>query len=156
MPLLFISGLQVFQSLIKLRVEIALQKSELQTITLPANAVHWYEEGREILIHGKMFDIKTYSITDGIFTAQGIFDDQETEVVKLLGHFGEKEQAMCIIKLLVLSQTLFGITIFSFFYSFVEIKQPSFPGIFLTYLDPYLNFMKPPPWPFSFFRQLRF
>lgn len=138
-------GLQAFQSFIKMRVEIALEKSALLTIKLPADQVQWFEEGREILVDGKMFDIKSYSITDGLFTAQGIFDEKETEVVRMMGHFGEKEQQAFIIRLLLLSHCFLCIIFLSFKNNasvFIELLYQQFS---INYHSPYLGLFFPPP-----------
>src|SRR5687767_10293251 len=100
-------GLQVFQYSIKKRMEASLETEALTRIRIPATDVVWYEEGREIMVQGKMFDIKTYSISNGIFTAEGIFDEEETEVVnRLNGHWSEKQQTHVVIQLLLLSHCL--------------------------------------------------
>lgn len=139
-------GLQAFQFYIKLRVEASLERDALHIVTLPATEVHWYEEGREILVDGKMFDIKTYSITDGVFTAQGIFDEEETEIVQLLnGHWSDKEQTQVIVQLLLLSHCiiLFGLFLVSFGISLHANKPASL--IRLLYTSPLLSIISPPP-----------
>lgn len=145
-PLLFMGRLQAFQFYIKQRMEASLERDALQTITLPAAEVQWYEEGREILIEGKMFDIKTYSITNGVFTAQGVFDEKETEVVKLLnGHWSDQEQTHVVIQLLLLSHCLIALTFYCC--SFLLIIKRSKPLSYYStrYLKPYLTIISPPP-----------
>jgi len=138
-------GLQAFQLYIKQRMEKALQEENLQTITLPVSEVHWYEKGREILVEGKMFDIESYSIEGEIFTATGVFDEHETRVVEMLGHFGDDEQNNFIIKLLLLTQSFIAFTIFSFFISFW--KHLSVINILFSpsYSSPFLMKQFPPP-----------
>jgi len=71
-------GLQAFQYHIKQKVDKAFAEKELQTIVLPENEVNWYEQGKEIMVNGKMFDLKAYSICKGVFTAIGVYDEEET------------------------------------------------------------------------------
>jgi hypothetical protein len=139
-------GLQAFQFYIKQRMEASLENSALTTISIPAAEVNWYEEGREIMIQGQMFDIKTFVIRDGIFTAQGVYDEDETEVVNLMnGHWSDKEQTVFLIRLLLLSHCLILLTFF--FYSFrliAFIQKMQFLFTF-RYPSPYLAITIPPP-----------
>jgi hypothetical protein len=139
------SGLQLFQTYIKMRVEIALEKNELLTIKLPADQVQWYEKGREILVDGKMFDIKSYTVVDNVFIAQGIFDEKETEVVRMMGHFGEKEQQLLLIKLLLLIQSFVSITALLFGTDLLVFIKQLFQQYIITYLSPCMGLFSPPP-----------
>ena len=114
-PTLFMGGLQAFQLYIRQRMEKALDKEPLTTISLPAAEVVWYEEGREIMVQGQMFDIKSYAVKDGLFTAVGIFDKEETEVVNLMkGHWSEEDQQRLLVQILVLSHMVLGIQMLLF------------------------------------------
>jgi hypothetical protein len=139
-------GLQAFQFYIKQRMEASLERDALQTITLPADKVQWYEEGREILVGGKMFDLKTYTITDGIFTAQGIYDEEETEVVNLLnGHWSEQEQSHFVIQLLLLSHCIILFTFYLVSFGVAVYRTRPVSLISLLYRSPLLAILIPPP-----------
>lgn len=145
-PILFMGGLQAFQFYIKQRMEASLETDALHTLTLKASEVKWYEEGREILVNGKMFDIKTYSIENGVFTAQGVFDEKETAIVNLLnGHWSDKEQTQVVVQLLLLSHCiiLFAFYLISFGVSIYRNKPVSL--IHLLYTSPLLSIVSPPP-----------
>jgi len=151
-PVLLLGGLQAFQFYLKQRMEASLESGALQTLSLPASEVHWYEEGREILVEGKMFDIKTYAISNGVFTAQGVFDEEETEVMNLLnGHWSEKQQSHTVVQLLLLSHCiiLFTFFIFSFTVSVCNNKPLSF--VTFLYTSPLLSIISPPPKAFRCF-----
>jgi hypothetical protein len=145
-PLLFMAGFQTFQLYVSHRMEFSLKRNDLQTLTFSASKVQWVEAGREILVEGKMFDIKSYSIKDGVFTAQGLFDEKETKVVNLLqGHFTDFQQDFMVVKLLLLAQCFIALLYFS--YSFFSnqwlLKAP---GLFINnYINPYLLITSPPP-----------
>lgn len=109
LPLLFTSGLQAFQQYVKYTVTNRLESKELVTISIPVNEVEWMEEGREIRVVGRMFDIKSYNEKDGYLVAEGVYDDEETAVVELLNHFGEKEQTGILVRLLVLAQAFVAV-----------------------------------------------
>jgi hypothetical protein len=49
-------------------------------IRLPANGLHWYEKDHELLIDGRMFDVKSIRPVDSGYEVTGLFDDEETEL----------------------------------------------------------------------------
>ncbi len=38
----------------------ALEEAHLQTVNVAAGEVHWIERGKEILLHGRLFDVEKY------------------------------------------------------------------------------------------------
>ena len=145
-PLLFMSGLQLFQAIIRQRMEASLQKEPLTTISLPASEVVWYEEGREVMVEGRMFDIKTYEIKAGIFTAQGIYDEEETRVVALMkGHWSEEQQSHFVVQLLLLSHCIILLSFLVYSFTPSRFGQCLNPMITQTYLSPFLAIIVPPP-----------
>src|SRR5688572_25613788 len=144
-------GLQAFQFYIKQRMEKTLEKEALTTISLPATEVVWYEEGREIMVQGRMFDIQSFEIKNGIFSATGIYDDDETEVVNLMkGHWSERDQQHLIVQLLVLSHCILAIHLLKFAFKSSPLR-PILASPFLTlYPAPVLPVCVPPPRGFLF------
>ncbi len=106
LPLVFSGGLQLFQVYLKYRAEHRLETETLQTLSVPEHKVQWVEEGREFMVDGRMFDLKSYSVKNGILTAWGVFDEEETEAMALLNHFNDKQQDLLIIRLLWFTQCL--------------------------------------------------
>ena len=145
-PTLFMSGLQLFQAFIRQRMEHALDKETLVTISFPASEVVWYEEGREVMVDGRMFDIKTYQINNGLFTAQGIYDEEETRVVSLMkGHWSEEQQSHFVVQLLLLSHCIIFISFLVYTFTLRQLKASSKPLLAPTYLSPFLSIVVPPP-----------
>ncbi len=145
-PLLFISGLQGFQLYLKSRVERVLESETLETLSFPVASVQWVEEGREILVEGKMFDIKDFTIKDGVFQATGFFDEDETKVVDLLnGTFTEKGQDTFIIGLLLWMQAFVAMTFY--FFHLHRVKTAALFGIMpaCRRSDPLTLILLPPP-----------
>ena len=139
-------GLQAFQALIRQRMESSLENEPLTTISLPATSVVWYEEGREIRVEGRMFDIKTFTIKDGLFTAQGVYDDDETEVVNLMnGHWSEQDRQHLIVQLLVLSHCILAIQLFRFLFKAFSIRSVLAAAFLALYPAPVLPISVPPP-----------
>lgn len=145
-PVFFMSGLQAFQAIIRYRMEASLEKEPLTTISLPAHQVVWYEEGREVMVEGRMFDIKTYAIKDGLFTAQGIYDEEETRVVNLMkGHWSEEQQSHFVVQLLLLSHCVIPLSFLVYLFTPLPLGQCPKPLMAQTYLSPFLAIVVPPP-----------
>lgn len=79
--MLFLQGAQWY---LKHTADRRMGKETVITIAVPAASVQWEKAEKEIVLNGKMFDIKSYSIKDGVFTATGYYDEKETSVRKLL------------------------------------------------------------------------
>ena len=145
-PTLFMGGLQAFQFYIRQRMEITLEKEPLTSISLPATSVVWYEEGREIMVEGRMFDLKAFTIKDGIFSALGVYDDDETEVVNLMnGHWSEKDQQHLVVQLLVLSHCILAFHLFRFLFKSFLARNVLATAFLAFYPAPVLPIVVPPP-----------
>lgn len=57
-------------------------------VSISDDEVNWIEEGKEVWINDRMFDIKSLKHKDHQYTFKGLFDDEETGFVRQL----EKEQ----------------------------------------------------------------
>jgi hypothetical protein len=68
------------------------ENKKLITITLPQAALQWEEAGEELEINGSMFDVKQYSIANGIATLQGWYDDDEDDANQQQVHTSKKQQ----------------------------------------------------------------
>lgn len=60
-PLLFIIFAGIKQQKIRRNMELGLENRMLQTITLARQDVYWVKEGKEVLINGRMFDVKNFA-----------------------------------------------------------------------------------------------
>lgn len=78
-PLLFVYY-QANQAFVRFEMEEELEKSKLQTIRIPVNEVSWYKKNRELLVDGKLFDVKTQTELQGVIEFTGLFDEQETAI----------------------------------------------------------------------------
>lgn len=57
-----------------------LSTAETVVLRLPANGLHWYEKDHELLVDGRMFDVKSIRTTEQGYEVTGLFDDDETEL----------------------------------------------------------------------------
>lgn len=141
LPLVFSGGLQLFQVYLKYRAEHRLETEVLQTLSVPEHKVHWIEEGREFMVDGRMFDLKSYSVKNGILTAWGVFDEEETQAMALLNHFNDRQQDLLIIRLLWFAQCLVvlgGLVI-------AIMPPPALRQKFWTYYSLYTHHLSNPP-----------
>jgi hypothetical protein len=94
MPLSLFLYWKVQQLILRHEMKEKLEQSNLVTIEIPAASVQWYEDDEEIVVQGRLFDIKSYYARPGrdvmIFT--GLFDDEETELKKKVDIMLENQQ----------------------------------------------------------------
>jgi len=84
-PWLFVFIFIIRQEAIRHEMKEELEKDiPKQVLVIPDNDIHWVKKGKEIFVHGRMFDIKTMISRDGLTTFTGFFDDQETALKKQL------------------------------------------------------------------------
>lgn len=58
-----------------------LETDKLQTIVIPEEKVIWMDK-HEIWVNEHMFDIHSKKLENGIYTFTGLYDEDETELVK--------------------------------------------------------------------------
>lgn len=61
-----------------------MEEQWLLTVTVSENDINWVKPGKEIWLNNRMFDIKSSSNENGIYTFTGLYDDDETRLVKQL------------------------------------------------------------------------
>ena len=124
-----------------------LEINMLHTITLAKKDVHWLKDGKEILINGRMFDVKSFlPANDGKIIFSGLFDDDETELVNKVKE-NQQNDNNAGGKLLA---QLFQLLQSSCNHSPEEIFIPSlqydpFPGIEQRLASQYITILSPPP-----------
>jgi hypothetical protein len=79
-PCLLFVYYQSAQWYIRHEMEEKLENSQLQTIVIPISDVQWYEENKEIIVGGKLFDIRSVVYQDGMASFTGLYDEQETNI----------------------------------------------------------------------------
>lgn len=71
--------LQVRQQQVWHHMEEALEKEALQSVEINATQLHWVRAGKEIRLHGRLFDVKTIHYLPGNkVLLTGLFDEEET------------------------------------------------------------------------------
>lgn len=147
LPLLAISILQVAQAYIKTNREERLESTELVQVAVSAKNLVWEEEGKELWIGDRMFDVASYSFMDGNFYLTGVYDDEETQVADTLLHFIFSKNGNDLLQLLLLLQC-FTVTLFimrSAAQAFAELRWSRFDNA--RYTNPSYLVLGPPPRP---------
>jgi hypothetical protein len=104
LPLLAITILQAGQVYIKSTRDERLEKEKQVQVVLPAKEVVWEEEGKELWVGDRMFDVSTYTVTNGQYYLTGVYDDHETAVAGTLLHAIFSKNGADLLRLLLLLQ----------------------------------------------------
>ena len=91
LPCLYCAYFQVKHHLIREEMREKLEQENLQTIVVPVNEFRWYEENREIIVDGTMFDVKTITRRNDNYIITGLFDKAETELHIAMGKLQQRK-----------------------------------------------------------------
>ena len=91
LPCLYCLYFQVKHHLIRQEMREKLERDNLQTVIVPVKEFRWYEEDREIIVDGTMFDVKTIERRGDNYIITGLFDEAETELHIAMGKLQQKE-----------------------------------------------------------------
>jgi hypothetical protein len=64
------------------QMEEKLERSSLETVLINTDQLVWVKKGKEVLLSGKLFDVKSLEITDGKIRLTGLFDTVEDAISK--------------------------------------------------------------------------
>lgn len=83
LPWLFICSFYLRQNQIRNKMKEKFETgAPHQRLSIPDHAINWVKTGKEIVVNGKMFDIKTAYSENGITHFTGLFDEEETLLKK--------------------------------------------------------------------------
>ncbi len=84
MPLVYILFARVHQQSIRYKMKEQLEAQILQTVVIPGNEIVWVKDGKEIWVNGRMFDIRSTHLQNGLYVFRGLYDNDETSLLKQL------------------------------------------------------------------------
>lgn len=90
-PMLFTFLFILKQQSVRQRMKGRLEEEMLHTINLADHEVRWVEDGKEIMVDGRMFDVKSVEYLPGRIIFHGLFDDEETALNKTFGENWKKK-----------------------------------------------------------------
>lgn len=137
---------QVKQQMIRFDIEDKLESDGLQTITIPVKNFRWYEEDREIIVNGTMFDVKSIHRSNDNYIITGLYDEEETALHIAMGRLRNTGAPDAHLIPVILSQTL----IFTAIEDIVPFLQPDELAYRVNYPDEmlyntFLSIQTPPP-----------
>jgi hypothetical protein len=145
LPLLAMFVLQLGKTYIQSTREERLQTEDRVTVVVPAAKVVWEEEGRELWVGDRMFDVSSYTIVGGNYHLTGVYDDDETEVAGSLLHLLLSGNNAGFLQFLLLLQSFIGCILLLHFsvIFFVKEEKVIFPRS--TLFSPIRLVLGPPP-----------
>lgn len=132
-PLLFSIVFLLKQRSVQMDMRDKLEKISLQTISVEANRIVWIKQDKEIMIDGKLFDIKSAEIKGNTIVFRGLFDKDEdaikNKLTTLAGQNHKDSQSQKASLLLLLLSPLYNkeeTTSFAFIKYSINKKFPSY------------------------------
>lgn len=149
MPCIYCLYFQARHQAIKWEMQERLESERLQTIIIPAKNFRWYEQGREIIVNGAMFDVRSVTKQDGNYLVTGLFDEEETELHIAMGRLQEEQGDMApdaSLLPVILSQTLMPFSV----ETNLTLSETGDEGAYLeggneTLCNTFLSIQTPPP-----------
>ncbi len=144
-PFSYVLLLSLGEQVIQWKMQKKLGREKLVTITQKEEEVKWMDR-HEIMVNGYMFDISTMKLENGTYTFTGLFDKEETELVKKhREHQDQKENAgaALVVSLLATPALSFSQAEPTPFNYSVSDPYPFFNHTFGN--APYLDLITPPP-----------
>ena len=145
-PLFYGLFIQIQQVSIHHKMKERLEARFLQTIAVAKDAIHWVKDGKEILVNGRMFDIRSFDYQKGVYTFSGLYDNDETVLMVQLqkDQQANSSNSKQLVQLFHLLQTLYSnstadqVTIMS-------ALSPEFPVLYPLLPSQYISIFTPPP-----------
>lgn len=81
-PLFLFVVFGVKQKIIQHQMLEQLESASLQTITVNKVDITWVKKNKEIIVNGKLFDVKSYSVAGNKIILTGLYDDDEDKLKK--------------------------------------------------------------------------
>lgn len=82
LPLLLSVCIFVKQNILQSQRKQRFETELLQTITVSSENINWEKPGKEILINGKLFDVKSFKTSGPNIVLTGFYDHKEDNLVK--------------------------------------------------------------------------
>jgi hypothetical protein len=92
MPLLLSVCIYISQNLLQHKRGERFDTELIQTITISAEKLNWIRAGKEVLVDGRLFDVKSLVINGPDVALTGFYDHKEDNLVKHIKELGEQKQ----------------------------------------------------------------
>lgn len=124
-----------------------LERQMLHTVTVSRADVVWVKYKKEIRIHDKMFDVKSFDIKNDQYTFTGLYDEEETALNNYFEKNTEQKNERKYQVLSSLFQLLQSIYPEKFYEMliFTTVSKAYCPLILQHMSSPFINILTPPP-----------
>ncbi len=85
-PFAMVFSFHIKQQILHYEMKERLEAQNLHTIILSKKDVHWVKKDKEILVNGRMFDVKSFSVENSEIRFIGLYDDEETALAEQLNN----------------------------------------------------------------------
>jgi hypothetical protein len=106
-PVFFMLVVAVKRQHIRHEMKEKMEERLLHSVTLQNSGIVWVKAEKEIVIEGRMFDVKRYETKNGITVFTGLYDEEETALNGLLDNEWQKGQGKFYMQLFQLLQNVF-------------------------------------------------
>ncbi|TAH12090.1 MAG: hypothetical protein EAZ12_02860 [Sphingobacteriia bacterium] len=127
-PSVLLLVVQTKRTIIRYETATLLEQTQLQEITLKESELIWEEDGRELWVNGKLFDIKSQGQSkDGYICFKGIFDEKETELNEQVDRMlNSKHPTLMLLAKIISLQSPTCIQTQAIYFHYVELTNHSF------------------------------
>jgi hypothetical protein len=146
MPLAYTLIIGIPQKAIQHKMKEKLETQILQTVTVAENAIVWINDGKEIWVNGRMFDIRSSHLQNGVYVLSGLYDEEETVLVEHLQKDQQNNSANSkqLVQLFQLLQSFYN-SPQEELVSFVNIPGPEFIPDASPLASQFISIFTPPP-----------
>ena len=92
LPGFLIVHYQLMQLHTQHQMEEKLEKEHIQIVHIPVNEIQWHKKDKEIIINGKLFDIKSITLLNGVAECKGLFDEKETSIKEMITQLQRQQE----------------------------------------------------------------
>lgn len=75
-----------------MEMEEQLEQAALTSLLIPKASFQWYEEGKEILVEGQLFDVESIQEEGDHYLIKGLFDEAEKKIDSQLADLMNKKK----------------------------------------------------------------
>ena len=131
------------------QMEEKLEQSSLETVLIDTDQLVWVEKEREVLISGKLFDVKSSKIIDGKILLTGLFDTTEDAITKKITALQNNKNDSSSPVFSMLTKLLCPAILEPYNLNFITDILPGndkFPAVlYVKYTKPLISVTTPPP-----------
>lgn len=112
-PVIAFYTLSICKKIVQHQMEEKIERSLLQTIVAKKGSFTWIKMNKEILINGKMFDVKSYNTNVEETTFKGLYDEDEKKIVQDINELSSEKNeplqpTLQLLKVLLATYTIEG------------------------------------------------